>query len=124
LKYGNNEINPGYSWQSLDFAQVPLQRSLVYILQFCCSVIITPVLKVGADSGRHGWYKWSRGPVLEGDKTTQAVNIFDLLLLSVNSEPGTEEFHWRESRPCSEKVTRVLGIFASHLFSFLMMFLP
>ena len=47
-----------------------------------------------------------------GDKTTQAVNIFDLLLLSVKSAPGsdTEEFEWRESRPCSEKVTRVLAI--------------
>ena len=48
-----------------------------------------------------------------GDKTTQAVNIFDLLLLSVKSEPGscdTEKFEWRESRPCSEKVTRVLAI--------------
>ena len=30
-----NKINPGYSWQSLYFAQVPLKRSLVYILQFC-----------------------------------------------------------------------------------------
>ena len=67
-------------------------------------------MKVGADSGRHGWYKWSRGPVPEGDKTTQAVNIFDLLLLSVKSVAGTEEFQWRESRPCSEKVTQVLGI--------------
>ena len=45
-----------------------------------------------------------------GDKTTQAVNIFDLLLLSVKSRPDNEEFEWRESRPCSEKLTRVLGI--------------
>ena len=47
-----------------------------------------------------------------GDRTTQAVNIFDLLLLSVHSVPGsgTEQFEWRESRPCSEKVTRVLAV--------------
>ena len=75
--------------------------------------VVFLVLKVGADSGRHGWFKWSRGPVPEGDKTTQAVNIFDLLLLSVKSVAGTDEFEWRESRPCSEKVTRVLGIICS-----------
>ena len=40
------------------------------------------------------------------------MNIFDLLLLSVKSRPlsDTDEFEWRESRPCSEKLTRVLGI--------------
>ena len=35
--------------------------------------------------------------------------MFDLLLLSVDSGFATEEFHWREPKPCSEKVTRVLG---------------
>ena len=66
---------------------------------------------MGADSGRHKWYKWRDGPVPEGDKTTQAINLFDLLLLSVTSEET--EFAWKEPRPCSEKKTRVLGIFLS-----------
>ena len=64
----------------------------------------------------HGWYKWRRGPVPVDDKMTQAVNIFDLLLLSVESRPGTDEFLWRESRPCSEKNTRVLGTKTIALF--------
>ena len=63
----------------------------------------------GADSGRHNWFKWRDGPVPEGDKTTQAINVFDFLLLSVRSSCPTAQFTWKEPRPCSEKNTRVLG---------------
>ena len=68
-------------------------------------------IKVGADSGRHSWYKWRDGPIPDGEKTTQAINVFDMLLLSVSSGFATEEYSWREPRPCSEKNTRVLGEF-------------
>ena len=66
--------------------------------------------QVGVDSGRHEWFKWSRGPTPEGEKTTQAINLFDLALLSVDSGFATEEFHWREPKPCSNTITRLLGI--------------
>ena len=46
----------------------------------------------------------------DGDKTTQAVTLFDFLLLSVKSSFATEEFEWREPLPCSENATRVLGL--------------
>ena len=45
----------------------------------------------------------------DGEKTTQAINLFDMLLLSVSSGFATEEFSWREARPSSERNTRVLG---------------
>ena len=32
------------------------------------------------------------------------------MLLSVKSAPGTVDFEWREERPCSDRLTRVLGI--------------
>ena len=66
---------------------------------------------MGADSGRHKWYKWRQGPVPEGDKTTQAVTLFDFLLLSVEASFATEDFEWREPKPCSEDVTRLLGMY-------------
>jgi hypothetical protein len=66
--------------------------------------------QVGADSGRHTWFKWRQGPIPDGDKTTQAVTLFDFLLLSVKSSFATEEFEWREPLPCSENVTRVIGL--------------
>ena len=52
---------------------------------------------------------------------TQAISIFDCLLLSVQSEAGTADYSWREPKPCSDKVTRVLGIldwglFCSHIY--------
>ena len=76
------------------------------------------ISQVGADSGRHTWFKWRHGPVPDGDKTTQAITLFDFLLLSVKSAVGTDEFVWREPLPCSENVTRVLGILImSHLCS-------
>ena len=65
---------------------------------------------MGADSGRHKWYKWRQGPVPEGDKTTQAVTLFDFLLLSVEASFATEDFKWGEPKPCSEDVTRLLGM--------------
>ena len=72
--------------------------------------------QLGADSGRHEWFKWHDGPTPEGNKTTQAINIFDLMLLSVQSGVDTAEFQWREPKPCSEKVTRVLGTKSLHSF--------
>ena len=32
------------------------------------------------------------------------------MLLSVKSAPGTADFEWREDRPCSDRVTRVLAV--------------
>ena len=32
------------------------------------------------------------------------------MLLSVESAPGFPEYEWRELKPCSDKVTRVLAI--------------
>ena len=32
------------------------------------------------------------------------------MLLSVKSAPGTADFEWREERPCSDRLMRVLGI--------------
>ena len=68
------------------------------------------MFKVGADSGRHSWYKWRNGPVPEGQRTTQAITLFDFLMLSVKSSIGTDDFLWKEPSPCSENVTRIRGI--------------
>ena len=66
---------------------------------------------MGADSGRHSWFKFVDGPVPEGTKSTQAILLVDMLLLSVTSGFATEEYSWAEQRPCSEKNTRVLGVY-------------
>ena len=64
-----------------------------------------------------GWSRFWAAPLVQveewtntdGDKSTQAINLFDLMLISVDSGFATEDFHWREPKPCSEKATRVLG---------------
>ena len=107
---GQHTLGPKYPW-----TKVSLDKSILgEVLQsqshsYYCSC------QVGADSGRHTWYKWRNGPTPEGDRTTQAINLFDLLLLSVDSGFATPDFHWKEPKPCSEKGTRVLGIEQSAL---------
>ena len=64
---------------------------------------------MGTDGGRHTWYRWMDGPVPESKSMTQAISLFDCTLLSVKSDVGTPEYCWREPKPCSDKVTRVLG---------------
>ena len=72
-------------------------------------------LKVGSDGGRHGWFKWSDGPVPIGSSMTHSITIYDCMLLSMKSMVGTPEYSWSEPKPCSDKVTRVLGSF--HFFA-------
>jgi hypothetical protein len=73
------------------------------------------LLQRGEDSGRHNWFRWMAGPEPEGRKTTVAINIFDLILLSMrNNEPGTEHYVWKEATPNSEFATRVLGTYTNH----------
>ena len=67
-------------------------------------------LQGGTDGARHGWFKWTFGPVPEGQNPTQSISLFDFMLLSVVSRPGTPSYEWREQKPCSDKVTRVLGV--------------
>ena len=67
------------------------------------------VIQAGTDGGRHGWFRWESGPVPTG-KSTQSISLYDLMLLSVKSATGTPDFDWREQRPCSDKVTRVLAV--------------
>ena len=68
--------------------------------------------KRGGDSGRHQWYRWQNGPQPEGSKTTIALNIFDLMLLSINNAIGTDDYSWKEPTPNSEFATRILGLLA------------
>ena len=49
------------------------------------------------------------GPVPKKKGTTQSIAVCYCILLSVSSYPGTENFQWREKKPCSDKRTRVLG---------------
>ena len=50
------------------------------------------------------------GPKPEGTKTTVAINIFDIMLLTMkNHDPGTEHYTCKEATPNSEFATRVLG---------------
>ena len=64
----------------------------------------------GEDSGRHNWYHWMSGGEPEGKKTTIAINVFDLMLLSMwNQDPGTPHYEWKEPTPNSEFATRVIG---------------
>ena len=49
------------------------------------------------------------GPVPKKKGTTQSIAVYDCMLLSVTSYPGTENFKWREKKPCSDQRTRVLG---------------
>ena len=57
-------------------------------------------------------YHWQNGPQPEGSKTTIALNIFDLMLLSMNNATGTEKYSWKEPTPNSEFATRILGLLA------------
>ena len=66
--------------------------------------------QAGTDGGRHGWFRWSAGPVPGSKNPTQSISLYDLMLLSVTSAPGTPDFEWREERPCSNRVTRVLAV--------------
>ena len=50
------------------------------------------------------------GPVPEGKNPTQSISLYDLMLLSVVSAPGFPDYEWREQKPCSDKVTRVLAV--------------
>ena len=67
-------------------------------------------MKVGSDGGRHGWYKWSEGPVPTGSSMTHSITLYDCMLLSMRNMVGTPEYFWDEPKPCSDKVTRVLGV--------------
>ena len=40
---------------------------------------------------------------------TQSISIYDCTLLSMKSMEGTSDYTWSEPKPCSDKVTRVLG---------------
>ena len=68
------------------------------------------VFKAGTDGGRHGWFRWYSGPVPSSKNPTQSISLYDLMLLSVTSASGTPAFEWREQRPCSDRVTRVLSV--------------
>ena len=70
-------------------------------------------LKRGGDSGRHQWFRWQDGPQPEGTKTTIALNIFDMILLTMKNGVGTDEYSWEEPTPNSEFATRILGLLAS-----------
>ena len=69
-------------------------------------------LKRGGDSGRHQWFRWQDGPQPEGTKTTIALNIFDMMLLTMKNGVGTDEYSWEEPTPNSEFATRILGLLA------------
>ena len=66
--------------------------------------------QAGLDGGRHGWFRWSSGPVPDAKNPTQTISLYDLMLLRVDSAPGTPENEWREAKPCSDRVTRLLAI--------------
>ena len=70
-------------------------------------------LQAGTDGGRHGWFRWGSGPVPEGKNPTQSISLYDLMLLRVESAPGTPNYEWREQKPCSDRVTRVLAVLMS-----------
>ena len=73
--------------------------------------LIKCLLQRGEDSGRHNWLRWMEGPQPDGTKTTVAINIFDLMMLSMkNHDPGTKHYVWKEATPNSEFATRVLGM--------------
>ena len=67
-------------------------------------------MQAGTDGGRHGWFRWADGPVPPGKNPTQSISIYDLMLLSVESAPGFPTYNWREHKPCSDRVTRVLAV--------------
>ena len=67
-------------------------------------------MQAGTDGGRHGWFRWCFGPSPAGKNPTQSISLYDLMLLSVRAAPGTPDFVWREERPCSDRVTRVLAV--------------
>ena len=73
-------------------------------------VCFIPSIQAGTDGGRHGWFRWGSGPVPGSKNPTQSISLYDLMLLSVQSGPGTPDFQWREQRPCSDRVTRVLAV--------------
>ena len=50
---------------------------------------------------------------------TQSILLYDCMVLQMVALPGTPEYTWREPKPCSDKVTRLLG---KGLFSFLIFF--
>ena len=79
-------------------------------LILCFLSLIKCLLQRGEDSGRHNWLRWMEGPQPDGTKTTVAINIFDLMMLSMkNHDPGTEHYVWKEATPNSEFATQVLG---------------
>ena len=78
---------------------------------FVINVIVTKAsMQVGTDGGRHGWFRWCFGPAPAGKNPTQSISLYDLMLLSVRAAPGTPDFEWKEERPCSDRVTRVLAV--------------
>ena len=82
---------------------------VVYMLYYC--------QQKGADSGRHSWCRWRDGPLPQGTKNTQAISIYDLVLLSIESLPDQEPFWYCEMSPDSERCTRVLGKYLHFHFS-------
>ena len=69
------------------------------------------LLQVGSDGGRHGWFKWADGPSPTGTSMTQSITLYDCMLLSMQSMVGTPDYSWCEPKPCSDKMTRVLGLY-------------
>ena len=67
-------------------------------------------MQAGTDGGRHGWFRWADGPVPDGKSPTHSISLYDLMLLSVESAPGYPSYSWKEQKPCSDKVTRVLAV--------------
>ena len=67
-------------------------------------------MQAGTDGGRHGWFRWADGPVPDGKSPTHSIRLDDLMLLSVESAPGYPSYSWKEQKPCSDKVTRVLAV--------------
>ena len=76
---------------------------------FILFIALKFLLKVGSDGGRHGWFKWANGPVPEGTSLTQSISIYDCMIVSTSSLPGTAQYEWKEDRSNSDKNTRVLG---------------
>ena len=73
--------------------------------------ICSKILKVGSDGARHAWYKWLSGQQPEGTSMTHGISLYDCTLLRVESLCGTPDFNWKEQKPNSDRITRVLGKF-------------
>ena len=96
---------------SFEFRNCLIKAKVLREVAFIMLVFISLkfLLKVGSDGGRHGWFKWADGPVPEGTSLTQSISIYDCMIVSISSLPGTAQYEWKEDRSNSDKNTRVLG---------------